>query len=86
MKVYNELEVGEPTSFVTRSHDAWITTKIKSSSGFNDINPLHTKVITEHDVVYLMGIVSRAQADALTELARSTGGVEPVVRAFEYVD
>lgn len=85
-KVHNELEVGEPTSMVTRSHDAWITTKIKSSSGFNDVNPLHTKVITEHDVVYLMGMVSHKQADQLTELARTTAGVSRVVRAFEYID
>lgn len=85
-KVHNELEVGEPTSLVTRSHDAWITTKIKSSSGFNEINPLHTKVVTENDVVYLMGIVTRQQADQLTELARSTTGVARVVRVFEYVD
>jgi osmotically-inducible protein OsmY len=85
-KVHNELEVGEPTSLVTRSHDTWITTKIKSSSGFNEINPLHTKVVTENDVVYLMGIVSRQQADQLTELARSTTGVSRVVRVFEYVD
>lgn len=85
-KVYNELEVGAPTSMITRSHDSWITTKIKSSSGFNDVNPLRTKVITENDVVYLMGIVTRAQADQLTALARSTGGVDKVVRVFEYVD
>ncbi len=85
-KVYNELTVQEPTSIVTRSHDSWITTKIKTSSGFNEINPLHTKVITENDVVYLMGIVSRDQADKLTDLARSTGGVTKVVRVFEYVD
>lgn len=85
-KVNNELEVGEPTSMVTRSHDAWITTKIKSSSGFNNVNPLHTKVITEHDVVYLMGMVSRAQGDQLTELARTTTGVSRVVRVFEYID
>jgi osmotically-inducible protein OsmY len=84
-KVNNELEVGEPTSLVTRSHDAWITTKIKSSSGFNDVNPVHTKVVTENSVVYLMGIVSHDQADKLTELARTTTGVTRVVRVFEYI-
>ncbi len=85
-KVNNELEVGEPTSLVTRSHDAWITAKIKSSSGFNDVNPVHTKVVTENSVVYLMGIVSQDQADKLTELARTTTGVTRVVRVFEYIE
>jgi osmotically-inducible protein OsmY len=85
-KVHDELTIQEPISLATRSKDSWITTKIKASSGFNEINPLHTKVITENSVVYLMGIVTRAQADQLTELARSTSGVARVVRVFEYVD
>lgn len=85
-KVFNELEVGEPTSLVTRSHDAWITTKIKSSSVFNEVDPLRTKVVTEHEVVYLLGIVSPSEADALTEVARTTSGVTRVVRLFQYIE
>lgn len=85
-KVYNELEVQSPSSLMTRTSDSWITTKIKTSSGFKKINPLHSKVVTENGVVYLMGIVTREQAEQLTELARTTSGVQRVVRVFEYVD
>ena len=87
-KVYNELEVGPPISMTTISHDSWITTKIKSSSmyGRSGVDPLRTKVVTENGVVYLMGIVSRAEADNATELARKVEGVKRVVRVFEYTD
>lgn len=87
-KVYNELEVAPPISMKTISNDSWITTKIKSASmsGKKGVDPLRTKVITENSVVYLMGIVSRAEADNATELARKTEGVKRVVRVFEYTD
>jgi osmotically-inducible protein OsmY len=87
-KVYNELEVAPPIGVKTISNDSWITTKIKSTSmnGRKGVDPLRTKVITENSVVYLMGIVSRAEADNASELARNTEGVKRVVRVFEYTD
>lgn len=87
-KVYNELEIAPPIDIKTASNDSWITTKIKSSSldGKKGVDPLRTKVVTENGVVYLMGIVSRAEADNVTELARKTKGVKRVVRVFEYTD
>ena len=33
-----------------------------------------------------MGLITRVQADAATELARKTGGVQKVVRLFQYID
>jgi osmotically-inducible protein OsmY len=47
-------------------------------------NPVHVKVVTENSVVYLMGIVKKSEADAATEIARTTSGVRRVVRVFEY--
>ena len=41
------------------------------------------KVVTERSVVFLMGIVSRGEADAASEIAATTSGVERVVRLFE---
>ena len=35
--------------------------------------------------VYLMGLVSQREGDAATEVARSTNGVQKVVRVFEYI-
>ena len=41
---------------------------------------------TESGVVYLMGLVTKAEADAAAELASTTKGVTKVVKLFEYID
>ena len=43
------------------------------------------KVVTEAGVVYLMGLVTQAEADTATEIARTTSGVTKVVTLFEYL-
>ena len=48
------------------------------------LNPLHVKVVTEAGTVYLLGLVTEAEADKATDLARSTSGVRKVVKVFEY--
>jgi osmotically-inducible protein OsmY len=44
----------------------------------------YVKVVTENSVVYLIGIVTQAEADAAAEIARNTSGVTKVVKVFEY--
>jgi osmotically-inducible protein OsmY len=85
--VYNELVVSGVSSFTVRSNDSLITSKVKTrfldSRKFNGI---HVKVVTENSVVYLMGLVKREEANDATEVARTTSGVQKVVRVFEYID
>jgi osmotically-inducible protein OsmY len=84
--VVNELQVAGTSSAASRSNDAYITSKIKSNFlGNGKFKPTDVKVVTEASVVYLLGLVTREEADAATEVARSTGGVQKVVRAFEYI-
>jgi len=88
--VHNELKVGEPSTMLARSNDTLITSKVKASllsvQGIDRFDPTRVKVVTEAKVVYLMGLLSRAEADAVTETVRQVGGVERVVKIFEYVD
>ena len=85
--VYNELEVAGSTSFMSRTNDVWISTKIKSMMLVNDdVEGLRIKVITENGVVYLMGLLTRTEADRAVDLVSRTGGVTKVVRAFEYIE
>jgi osmotically-inducible protein OsmY len=49
-------------------------------------SPSHVKVVTESGVVYLMGIVTRDEADAAAEIAHTASGVTRVVKVFEYID
>lgn len=83
--VSNELRVTGSSSLTARSNDTLITGKVKAR--FLDakkFNPLHVKVVTEAATVYLMGIVTQAEADAAVEVTRTTGGVVKVIKVFEY--
>jgi osmotically-inducible protein OsmY len=81
----NELQVATSTSFSARANDSYITSKVKARFlDAHKFNPVHIKVVTEAGIVYLMGIVKRQEADDATELARTTSGVQKVVRVFEY--
>ena len=85
-RIYNELEIGPPTSAATRTKDAWITTKVKSKlMGSEEIESGRVKVVTENGVVYLMGMLTRKEADFVAEKAADSG-VKRVVKIFEIVD
>ena len=83
--VVNELVIGGNTAYTARANDTLITTNVKTrfiNNGKFSIN--HVKVVTESGTAFLMGIVTREEAEAATELARNTGGVSRVVKVFEY--
>jgi osmotically-inducible protein OsmY len=84
--VVNELEVMGTTSFTSRSNDSLLTGKVKAS--FVDSKELYAnsvKVVTERGVVYLMGRVTQREGDLAANLASSAGGVQKVVKVFEYI-
>ncbi|MEN3351888.1 MAG: hypothetical protein V7640_46 [Betaproteobacteria bacterium] len=82
--IVNELQIAESTPFSARANDSYITSKVKAR--FLDarrFNPVHVKVVTEAGTVYLLGIVTQKEGDDATEIARTTSGVQKVVRVFE---
>lgn len=84
-KVYNEITIQGPTSSLTRTSDTWITTKIKSEMlATKDLQSGTIKVVTENGSVYLMGMVTREQADMSVDIARQVSGVQRVVKIFQY--
>jgi osmotically-inducible protein OsmY len=84
--VINEMTIGPPTSFSQRSNDSYLTSVVKSRFvTAQKFNPIHVKVITEAGTVYLMGMVTKREADDATQIARTTSGVKRVVRVFEYI-
>jgi osmotically-inducible protein OsmY len=85
-RVDNEITVGPAAGFSSRSNDSYITSKVKSR--FVEANKFaanHVKVVTERQVVYLMGIVRRDEGDAAGQIAATTSGVVRVVKLFEYI-
>ena len=84
--VQNDLLVGAATGLGARSNDTLITSKVKARFvEFSQFQINHVKVVTERGVVYLLGIVRAEEANAATDIARTTSGVQRVVRVFEYL-
>ncbi|MBL8485859.1 MAG: BON domain-containing protein [Rhodocyclaceae bacterium] len=84
--IQNELQVAGVSSLSARSNDAYITSKVKARFvDANKFSPNHVKVVTEAGAVYLLGLVTKREADAAVEITRTTGGVLKVVRVFETI-
>lgn len=84
--ISNEVQIAGVSTFGARSNDAYITSKVKAR--FLDANKFatnHVKVVSEAGVVYLLGLVTQRESDAAVEIARTTGGVQKVVRVFEII-
>lgn len=86
-RVYNEVTIAAPSSFTSRSSDSLITSKVKTKLlTLDNFDGTRVKVVTEKGVVYLMGLVTREEADRATEATRQVGGVQKVVKLFQYID
>lgn len=84
--IVNELAVLGNTSLGSRSSDALITGRVKAS--FVDAKDLYAnafKVVTERGTTYLLGRVTQREAGRATEIARTTPGVQRVVRVLEII-
>ncbi|PSL15403.1 osmotically-inducible protein OsmY [Marinobacterium halophilum] len=85
-KIHNELEVAGPTSTIVRSNDVYLTSRIKVQMlADKRVSGGRIKVITENGVVYLMGLVTPAEADIAVDITRSVTGVRKIVKVFEYI-
>lgn len=83
----NELTVGALSKFSSRSSDAFITSSIKSLlNKSKKVQADQVRVITENGIVYLMGLTTRAEADAASDIASTVRDVKKVLRVFEYID
>lgn len=85
-RIHNELEVAGATSALARTNDSYLTTKVKAQLVADEsVNADRIKVVTENGVVYLMGSLSREDADAAVAVARNVGGVQRIVTLFDYL-
>jgi len=86
--VHDELAVGPVSSIGSRTNDSYITSKVKARfvEANKTFSATHVKVVTERQVVYLMGLVRREEGDAAAQIAATTSGVVRVVKLFEYIN
>jgi osmotically-inducible protein OsmY len=87
--VLNEVTIGAESTWSEATADAYLTSKVKLalfSVDIENFDPTRVKVISSLGSVYLMGLLTPAEADAVTEVARFVSGVKRVVKLFEYID
>ena len=86
VRVHNQVRIGNLTSITTQTNDVWLTSKVKSALFSSDkIDGSTIKVITENAEVFLMGLVTKEEAEAAIEITRNISGVNRVFKAFEYL-
>jgi osmotically-inducible protein OsmY len=84
--IVNELGVLGNSTLPQRSSDSLVTGKVKA--GLVDAKDLYAnafKIVTERGTTYIMGRVSKREADRATEIARSVVGVQRLVRVLEII-
>lgn len=83
-KVHNELRVGPVSTVGERADDVLLSSRIKARLlDQKVVSSNHVKPVSERGVVFLMGIVSEAEAQAAIDVVRTTAGVVKVVSLFE---
>lgn len=89
-RVVNEIQLESRASLLGKANNAWLTTKVNTA--LIKHNPLpgfdatRIKVVSSNDTVFLMGLVTRDEGDAVAEVARNVSGVGRVVKVFNYMD
>ena len=84
--VHNEIVVAAASPVGSRTNDSYITSKVKTRFvEKNKFSATHVKVVTDRQVVYLMGLVKRDEADNAAQIASTTEGVLRVVKLFEQI-
>lgn len=89
-RVVNDLKIGRRAGFGGKLDNSWLTTKVNTvlltENPVTGNDASRIKVISSQNTVYLMGIVTREEGEKVAEVVRNIGGVERVVKIFEYTD
>jgi osmotically-inducible protein OsmY len=85
-QVFNELIVGPNNSLLNRAKDSTITLQVEALFYDQEVfHPAHIRVMTENKTVYLMGAVTKREADKAVKSAIKAKGVKKVVKFFNYL-
>ena len=86
-QVVNQVEIGNKPGTGQISSDAYLASKVKTLLfSAEKMDATRINVAVSNDTVYLMGLVSQAEADQATAVARKVGGVKRVVKVFEITE
>lgn len=88
--VFNELVIAQLSSVFSRTRDRMLSgraaTRLLSLDTPETLDRARFHIVAERQRLYLMGRVTREEAEAITEEVRRISGVREVVRLFEYLE
>ena len=85
-QLINEVAVMPSISLFSRSKDNIITLQIETLFQSQEVfHPTHIKVMTERQIVYLMGSVTKREAEHATNQVAKAKNVAKVVKLFDYL-
>ncbi len=86
-RILNHITIDSPSKLSSRSKDTWITSKVKGKMfAAKNFDATRIKVVTERQVVYLLGLVKRREASQAINIAKTVTRVTKIVARFEYID
>lgn len=84
--IYNELLVGQNSTYTVRANDSYIESKIKTQMIFTEQLPSNSMaIVVEGSSVYLMGILTQKEADLAKKVASNSSGVKEVFIYFDII-
>lgn len=84
--IVNEIAILGNATLTQRASDALVTGQVKAAMvDAKDLFANAFKVVTDRGTTYLMGRVTQREANRATDIARSTNGVQKVVRVLEII-
>lgn len=85
-QLINEVALMPNSSYLSRAKDGIITVQIETLFYEQEVfHPAHIRVMTERRTVYLMGSVTKREAEHATNLATRAKNVDKVVKLFNYL-
>ncbi|MDH5230360.1 MAG: BON domain-containing protein [Gammaproteobacteria bacterium] len=85
-EIYNEIQVSEPITLDKRTHDSWITSKIRARLMARKGLFTGIKVITSDGIAYLMGVTTPEEANEAAKVASNVSGTKQIIALFEPID
>ncbi len=83
--VYNYIDIAPQARTLSNvSADTWNTTKVRTALlGIQGLYPGRVKIVTYEGVTYILGILTPAEQDIVTQQVRTTAGVQKVVTLYQ---
>jgi osmotically-inducible protein OsmY len=83
---FNEIMIGPNSTFTARASDTYLASRIKTQMIFtNDLPSNSMNIVVEAGNVYLMGILTKEEAERAKKVASNTSGVKQVFVFFDII-